>query len=175
MTLCHSQRVNISSCLLKMIGHCYLPQRNFRQLVKYSSLPPAKHSNHLLKTLGKPNLSLLLLIISPKYRLQICILSMRLLGCWVSIHPDTFRPGKKRQPPIKPRKVLTRNDDAPKPARKKYCYRGSKKPYKFIPETFKDCQLPANEDTVIGTGTFIIFSFPFLFLFSVLFSFSFNS
>ncbi|KAL5263893.1 hypothetical protein ACHWQZ_G005092 [Mnemiopsis leidyi] len=61
-------------------------------------------------------------------------------------------PGKKRQAPIKPRKVLTRNDDAPKPARKKYCYRGSKKPYKFIPETFKDCQLPANEDTVIGTA-----------------------
>ena len=75
--------------------------------------------------------------------------------------PSSSRPGKKRQPPLKPRKVLTMNDDAPKPARKKYCYRGSKKPYKFIPETFKDCQLPANEDTVIGTGSCLLLLYLF--------------
>eukprot|EP00116_Pleurobrachia_bachei_P001950 sb/3462212/ len=37
-------------------------------------------------------------------------------------------------------------------AKRKYCYRGSKKPYKFIPVNFKDCDLPANKDTIIGTG-----------------------
>ena len=154
-----------------MIGHCYLPQRNFRQLFFFACKTLKSVAQNSRKAKPVPSFTYYF----PKIPAANLNLSMRLLGCWVSINPVTFRPGKKRQPPIKPRKVLTRNDDAPKPARKKYCYRGSKKPYKFIPETFKDCQLPANEDTVIGTGTFIIFSFPFLFLFSVLFSFSFNS